>query len=128
RERAADRRPYARIPQPPPHPDNLRTQRPPCVKGKRSAVAVVNDSPVDCQSRDRVARRRLSAKLTEGLSNTFCDNNPSVKNQRFLTPPLTQGRLWCGATVEIFLDKSPASPVDCCSPGRAPATPLFLFS
>ncbi len=24
----------------------------PCAKGKRSAVAVVNDSPVDCQSRD----------------------------------------------------------------------------
>ena len=28
--------------------------------GKRSAVAVVNDSPVGCQSRDRAARRRLS--------------------------------------------------------------------
>ena len=27
---------------------------------------MVNDSPVDCQSRDRAARRRLSAKLTEG--------------------------------------------------------------
>ena len=27
-------------------------------EGKRSAVAVVNDSPVDCQSRDRAARRR----------------------------------------------------------------------
>ena len=36
------------------------------LRGKRSAVAVVNDSPVDCQSRDRAARRRLSAKLTEG--------------------------------------------------------------
>ena len=35
-------------------------------RGKRSAVAVVNDNPVDCQSRDRAARRRLSAKLTEG--------------------------------------------------------------
>ena len=35
-------------------------------RGKRSAVAVVNDSPVDCQSRDRAARRRLSAKLTAG--------------------------------------------------------------
>ena len=30
--------------------------------------AVVNDSPVDCQSRDRIARRQLSAQLTEGLS------------------------------------------------------------
>jgi hypothetical protein len=39
----------------------------PCAKGKRSAVAVVNDSPVGCQSRDRVARRQLSAELTEGL-------------------------------------------------------------
>ena len=27
-------------------------------RGKRSAVAVVNDSPVDCQSRDGAARRR----------------------------------------------------------------------
>ena len=32
----------------------------PCVKGKRSAVAVVNDSPVGCQSLGRAARRRLS--------------------------------------------------------------------
>ena len=38
----------------------LRPPRPPCVKGKRSAVAVVNGSPVGCQSRDRVARRQLS--------------------------------------------------------------------
>ena len=31
-------------------------------RGKRSAVAVVNDSPVDCQSRDRVCRsKQLSA-------------------------------------------------------------------
>jgi len=37
-----------------------RTQKPPLVRGKRSAVAVVNDSPVDCQSRDRVARRQLA--------------------------------------------------------------------
>jgi len=37
-----------------------RTQKPPLVRGKRSAVAVVNDSPVDCQSRDGVARRQLA--------------------------------------------------------------------
>ena len=30
--------------------------------------AVVNDSPVDCQSRDRTARRRLAAELTGGLT------------------------------------------------------------
>ena len=35
--------------------------RPPCLKGKRSAVAEVNDSG-SCQSRDRIARRRLSAE------------------------------------------------------------------
>ena len=29
--------------------------------GKRSAVAGVNDSPVDCQSRDRIARRQLAS-------------------------------------------------------------------
>jgi len=40
--------------------------RAPSDEGKRSAVAVVNDSPVDCQSRDRIARRQLSAKLTGG--------------------------------------------------------------
>jgi len=34
--------------------------KPPLVRGKRSAVAVVNDSPVDCQSRDGVARRQLA--------------------------------------------------------------------
>ena len=38
-------------------------------EGKRSAVAVVNDSPVDCQSRDRAARRRWHGKaVTEGVS------------------------------------------------------------
>ena len=35
-------------------------KKPPSDEGKRSAVAVVNDSPVDCQSRDRAARRRLA--------------------------------------------------------------------
>ena len=39
---------------------------PPSDEGKRSAVAVVNGCPGDSQSRDRAARRRLSAKLTEG--------------------------------------------------------------
>jgi len=43
-----------------------RTSKAPSDEGKRSAVAVVNDSPVDCQSRDRIARRQLSAKLTGG--------------------------------------------------------------
>ena len=32
----------------------------PRYEGKQSAVAVVNDSPVDCQGRDRVARRQLA--------------------------------------------------------------------
>ena len=65
----------------------------PCVKGKRSAVAVVNDSPVGCQSRDRVARRRLGRRkptrrdcavefyefaLNFGEKETFCRDNPSV--------------------------------------------------
>ena len=31
--------------------------------GKRSAVAVVNDSPVGCQSRDRVLRRALARRF-----------------------------------------------------------------
>ena len=38
----------------------------PSDEGKRSAVAVVNDSPVGCQSCDRARRSELSAKLTEG--------------------------------------------------------------
>ena len=33
-----------------------------------------------------------------------------------VTAPFTQGGLWCGATGETILDKSPASPVDCCLP------------
>ena len=37
----------------------------PCVKGKQSAVAVVNNSPVDCQSRDLAARRRLSREQND---------------------------------------------------------------
>ena len=37
-------------------------QRLPCAKGKRSAVAVVNDSPVGCQSRDRAHRSEQSRK------------------------------------------------------------------
>ena len=32
----------------------------PLLRGKRSAVEVENDSPVDCQSRDWAARRRLA--------------------------------------------------------------------
>ena len=42
------------------------TLKAPSDEGKRSAVAVVNDSPVDCQSRDRVARKQLAAKLIGG--------------------------------------------------------------
>ena len=38
----------------------------PLPEGKRSAVAVVNDSPVGCQSCDRAARRRLSATADWG--------------------------------------------------------------
>ena len=60
-------------------------------RGKRSAVAEVNDSPVDCQSRNR-ARRSEQARLpsvTEGLISV---PNPSEQNQRFCPPPL-KGRL-----------------------------------
>ena len=38
----------------------------PCAKGKRSAVAVVNDNPVDCQSRDRAHRSELSTEQVDG--------------------------------------------------------------
>ena len=52
-------------------------------EGKRSAVAVVNDSPVDCQSRDRIARRQLSAKLTGGEKKRCAATNfsPSDKSR-----------------------------------------------
>ena len=43
--------------------------------GKRSAVAGVNDSPVDCQSRGGVARRRLAEKLTEGVAVRATEKN-----------------------------------------------------
>ncbi len=38
----------------------------PSDEGKRSDVTGVNDSPADCQSRDRNRRNDLSAKLTGG--------------------------------------------------------------
>ena len=34
----------------------------PLAEGKRSAVAVVNDSPVDCQSRDRARLSELARR------------------------------------------------------------------
>ena len=40
----------------------------PSDEGKRSDVTGVNDSPVDCQSRDRNRHSDLSAELTEGLT------------------------------------------------------------
>ena len=60
--------------------------------GKRSAVAVVNDSPVGCQSRDRAARRRLScASMTERVYRIFAKqifdiSGFSKKIQRPLRP------------------------------------------
>ena len=62
------------------------TQRLP-FRGKRSAVAEVNDSPVDCQSRNRARRSEQSRlpSVTEGLISV---PNPSEQNQRFCPPPL----------------------------------------
>ena len=65
--------------------------RPPCVKGKRSAVAGVNASPADWQSRDRAARRRLSPHSGDWGIVTISTTPPSRLNA--VTPPLTQGRL-----------------------------------
>ena len=59
----------------------------PLSEGKQSAVAVVNDSPVDCQSCDRAARRRLSAKLTGGVSHRQ-KNTPSTTSW---SPSLKEG-------------------------------------
>ena len=51
----------------------------PSDEGKRSAVAVVNDSPVGCQSRDRAARRRLSPLSGDwGREQTFSLPPPSL--------------------------------------------------
>ena len=52
----------------------------------------MNDSPVDCQSRDRIARRQLSAQLTEGLSYLknytppVCFAASSLRRLRFAFP------------------------------------------
>ncbi|MBR5616826.1 MAG: hypothetical protein IKW50_01455, partial [Oscillospiraceae bacterium] len=35
---------------------------------------------------------------------------PSVKNQRFLTPPLTRGGFWCGAKLKDKLQFEAAEP------------------
>jgi len=54
--------------------DDRRTKAP-SDEGKQSAVAVVNDSPVDCQSRDRIARRQLSAEQADwGREKALCYN------------------------------------------------------
>ncbi len=56
-------------------------------EGKRSAVAVVNDSPVGCQSRDRARRSELA----------FAKHKPEGKNDYpsvtayAATAPLTRG-------------------------------------
>ena len=47
-------------------------QRLPCVKGKQSAVAVVNDSPVDCQSRDRARLSELARRSRDWGIVTRC--------------------------------------------------------
>ena len=73
--------------------------RPPCVKGKRSAVAGVNDSPVDCQSRDRTARRQLSPHSGDWGIVTTSTTPPS--RLCAVTPPLTQGRLSAAAGLGI---------------------------
>ncbi len=48
----------------------MGAEKAPSDEGKRSAVAVVNDSPVGCQSRDR-ARRSELAKI--GSTETIFD-------------------------------------------------------
>jgi len=71
--------------------DDRRTKAP-SDEGKQSAVAVVNDSPVDCQSRDRIARRQLSAEQADwGREKGRFLLPLSQKSNRFLTAPLTRG-------------------------------------
>ena len=82
-----------------------RFQRPPCVKGKRSAVAGVNDSPVDCQSRDRTARKRLSPHSGDWGIVTTSTTPPSRLSA--VTPyPYTGEAFRCGGTrhSESFLE------------------------
>ena len=59
----------------------------PLSEGKRSAVAVVNDSPVGCQSRDRAARRRLSPQVTGGVFHQW-KHTPSTASR---SPSLCEG-------------------------------------
>ena len=72
--------------------------------GKRSAVAVVNDAPVERQSRDRARRGGQLSQISdlrlrgvgehpvlfEHSRKTYCGMDLSVKNQRFL-PALLEG-------------------------------------
>ena len=60
------------------HPVFFVQENAPLSKGKRSAVAGVNDSPVGCQSRDRVARRRLPNEVRLGDSKKYVLINHSV--------------------------------------------------
>ena len=47
-------------------PNYADASKAPSDEGKRSDVTGVNDSPVDCQSRDRNRRSDLSPQATEG--------------------------------------------------------------
>ena len=92
---------------PPPNQFHLRTSqrsfappRLPLLGVSEAQSAGVNDSPVDCQSRDRIARRQLSAQLTEGLSYhknytpPVCFTASSLRRLHFPFP-LRGGRYIC---------------------------------
>ena len=68
----------------------------PLLEGKRSAVAVVNDSPVGCQSCDRAARRRLSA-LADWGSILLKEGHPLRPG--YAGPPPLRGEAWGSLTV-----------------------------
>ena len=70
----------------------------PLTEGKRSAVAGVNDSPVDCQSCDGIARRRLSAQPTGGVFYRR-SNTPSVMLTHDSSPTGGAKGFLCGILV-----------------------------
>ena len=86
---------------------------PPSDEGKRSAVAVVNDSPVGCQSRDRTRRSEWAAvRLLGGRENRkipfLWDHKQktysfSLPQSASLTAPSSEGALvWCIAKQQLI--------------------------
>jgi len=77
----------------------------PSDEGKRSAVAVVNGCPVDSQSRDRAARRRLSAEQADWGREDLKSSEKSIQYLvcRFEAIDENEGKQYNGLTERLVI-------------------------